>query len=78
MSTEVTVELQQLAHAEGLALPAYQTADAAGLDLTAAVSALLAGELDVVAIVSAPESNLIEKATVAGNVAPSSTRLLPL
>ncbi|PSO20480.1 dUTP diphosphatase [Bradyrhizobium sp. MOS003] len=37
MSTEVTVELQQLAHAEGLALPAYQTADAAGLDLMAAV-----------------------------------------
>ncbi|UPJ58867.1 dUTP diphosphatase [Bradyrhizobium sp. 192] len=37
MSTEVTVELQQLGHAEGLALPAYQTADAAGLDLMAAV-----------------------------------------
>jgi dUTP pyrophosphatase len=37
LSTEVTVELQQLAHAEGLALPAYQTADAAGLDLMAAV-----------------------------------------
>ena len=38
MSTEVTVELQQLAHAEGLPLPAYQTADAAGLDLMAAVA----------------------------------------
>ena len=37
MSTKVTVELQQLAHAEGLPLPAYQTADAAGLDLMAAV-----------------------------------------
>lgn len=38
MSTKVTVELQQLAHAEGLPLPAYQTADAAGLDLMAAVA----------------------------------------
>ena len=37
MSTKVTVELQQLAHAEGLPLPAYQTAEAAGLDLLAAV-----------------------------------------
>ena len=37
MSTKVTVELQQLAHAEGLSLPAYQTAEAAGLDLMAAV-----------------------------------------
>ena len=39
MSTKVTVELQQLAHAEGLPLPAYQTAEAAGLDLMAAVPA---------------------------------------
>lgn len=31
------VELQRLPHAEGLPLPAYQTAEAAGLDLTAAV-----------------------------------------
>ncbi|MDD1528364.1 dUTP diphosphatase [Bradyrhizobium sp. WBOS7] len=38
MSTEITVELQQLAHAEGLPLPAYQTAEAAGLDLMAAVA----------------------------------------
>ena len=37
MSTRVTVELQQLAHAEGLPLPAYQTIEAAGLDLMAAV-----------------------------------------
>jgi dUTP pyrophosphatase len=37
LSTEVTVELQQLAHAEGLPLPAYQTNDAAGLDLMAAL-----------------------------------------
>jgi dUTP pyrophosphatase len=37
LSTKVTVELQRLAHAEGLPLPAYQTADAAGLDLMAAV-----------------------------------------
>ncbi|MBW5433455.1 dUTP diphosphatase [Bradyrhizobium canariense] len=37
MSTKVTVELQRLPHAEGLPLPAYQTNDAAGLDLMAAV-----------------------------------------
>lgn len=37
MSTTITVELQRLAHAEGLPLPAYQTAEAAGLDLMAAV-----------------------------------------
>ena len=37
MNTGITVELQQLAHAAGLPLPAYQTADAAGLDLMAAV-----------------------------------------
>jgi dUTP diphosphatase len=34
----VTVEIMQLPHAEGLPLPAYQTVDAAGLDLTAAVA----------------------------------------
>jgi dUTP pyrophosphatase len=39
MSAAVTVDVQQLAHAEGLALPAYQTAHAAGLDLLAAVPA---------------------------------------
>jgi len=37
LSTKVTVELQRLAHADGLALPAYQTSEAAGLDLMAAV-----------------------------------------
>ena len=37
MSTKVTVELQRLPHADGLPLPAYQTAEAAGLDLMAAV-----------------------------------------
>ena len=37
MSTTVAVELQRLNHAEGLPLPAYQTAEAAGLDLMAAV-----------------------------------------
>ncbi|CAN5502912.1 dUTP diphosphatase [soil metagenome] len=37
MSAAVIVDVQQLAHAEGLALPAYQTAHAAGLDLLAAV-----------------------------------------
>ena len=38
--TTVTLEIgiQRLAHAEGLALPAYQTEDAAGFDLIAAVA----------------------------------------
>jgi dUTP pyrophosphatase len=38
MSSTVKVEIQQLPHGEGLALPAYQSAQAAGLDLLAAVS----------------------------------------
>ena len=37
MSTRVKVEIRQLPHGEGLALPAYQSAHAAGLDLLAAV-----------------------------------------
>jgi dUTP pyrophosphatase len=37
MTTAITVEIQRLPHAEDLALPAYQTAHAAGLDLLAAV-----------------------------------------
>ncbi len=37
MNAKINVELQRLPHAEGLPLPAYQTADAAGLDLSAAV-----------------------------------------
>ena len=37
MSATVKVEIRQLPHAEGLALPAYQSAHAAGLDLLAAV-----------------------------------------
>ena len=35
--SEIRVNLRQLPHAEGLALPYYQTAHAAGLDLLAAV-----------------------------------------
>lgn len=38
MTSSVTVEVQRLPHAEGLALPAYQSAHAAGLDLLAAVA----------------------------------------
>ena len=38
MSAMVKVDISQLPHAEGLALPAYQSADAAGLDLLAAVA----------------------------------------
>jgi len=38
MSTTVKVEIRQLPHGEGLALPAYQSADAAGLDLVAAIA----------------------------------------
>lgn len=37
MSAKINVELQRLPHAEGLPPPAYQTAEAAGLDLSAAV-----------------------------------------
>jgi dUTP pyrophosphatase len=39
VSTAIKVEMVQLPHGEGLALPAYQTAHAAGLDLVAAVPA---------------------------------------
>jgi dUTP pyrophosphatase len=37
VSATVKVDIRQLPHAEGLALPAYQSAGAAGLDLLAAV-----------------------------------------
>ena len=37
MSADIVVAVKRLPHAEGLALPAYQTAHAAGLDLVAAV-----------------------------------------
>jgi dUTP pyrophosphatase len=37
MSRAITIDVQQLPHAEGLALPAYQSSHAAGLDLLAAV-----------------------------------------
>src|SRR3984893_10372687 len=37
MSTTVKVDIRQLPHGAGLALPAYQTAHAASLDLLAAV-----------------------------------------
>jgi len=37
VSSTVKVDIRQLPHGEGLALPAYQSADAAGLDLLAAV-----------------------------------------
>ena len=37
MSAGITVDIRQLPHAEGLALPAYQSAEAAGMDLLAAV-----------------------------------------
>ena len=39
MSTYVAVEFQQLPHGSGLALPAYQSSEAAGMDLLAAVPA---------------------------------------
>ncbi|MFL6790364.1 MAG: dUTP diphosphatase [Bradyrhizobium sp.] len=39
MSITVKVDLKQLPHGDGLPLPAYQTAEAAGLDLLAAVPA---------------------------------------
>ncbi|HEU4804519.1 MAG TPA: dUTP diphosphatase [Nitrobacter sp.] len=37
MSGAIKVEVQQLPHAEGLALPAYHSSQAAGLDLVAAI-----------------------------------------
>jgi dUTP pyrophosphatase len=37
VNVTVKVDIRQLPHAQGLALPAYQSADAAGLDLLAAV-----------------------------------------
>jgi dUTP pyrophosphatase len=37
VSVRIKVDIRQLPHADGLALPAYQSADAAGLDLLAAV-----------------------------------------
>jgi len=37
MSVAIPVRLMRLPHAQGLGLPAYETADAAGLDLSAAV-----------------------------------------
>ena len=37
MSAPVKIEIRQLPHGEGLPLPAYQSAHAAGLDLVAAV-----------------------------------------
>jgi dUTP pyrophosphatase len=39
VSAAVKVAIRQLPHGEGLALPAYQSVDAAGLDLLAAVPA---------------------------------------
>jgi dUTP pyrophosphatase len=37
MSLQVTIAIKRLPHGEGLALPAYQSASAAGLDLLAAI-----------------------------------------
>ncbi|WP_295844269.1 dUTP diphosphatase [Tardiphaga sp.] len=37
MSAVISIDVRQLAHGAGLALPAYQTAHAAGMDLLAAV-----------------------------------------
>jgi dUTP pyrophosphatase len=39
VNATMKVDIRQLPHGEGLALPAYQSADAAGLDLLAAVPA---------------------------------------
>jgi dUTP diphosphatase len=38
-ATDIAVDLRRLPHAEGLPLPAYATADSAGVDLIAAVAA---------------------------------------
>jgi len=39
LSAPIRIDVHQLPHGQGLALPAYQTAHAAGLDLLAAVPA---------------------------------------
>ncbi len=39
LAEPLVLKFRHLAHAEGLPLPAYQSADAAGLDLTAALAA---------------------------------------
>jgi dUTP pyrophosphatase len=39
LSTSIKIDIRQLPHGEGLTLPAYQSAHAAGLDLLAAVPA---------------------------------------
>jgi dUTP pyrophosphatase len=39
LSAPIKIDIHQMPHGEGLALPAYQTAHAAGLDLLAAVPA---------------------------------------
>ncbi len=39
MTVNIALQVQRLPHAEGLALPAYQSAHAAGMDLLAAVGA---------------------------------------
>jgi dUTP pyrophosphatase len=39
MTVNIAVQVQRLPHAEGLALPAYQSVHAAGMDLLAAVGA---------------------------------------
>jgi dUTP pyrophosphatase len=39
MNATISIDVRQLPHGEGLALPTYQTAHAAGLDLLAAVPA---------------------------------------
>ena len=38
MTRTITIDVKRLAHAEGLPLPAYQTAEAAGFDLVAALA----------------------------------------
>ncbi|MDU6730019.1 MAG: dUTP diphosphatase, partial [Bradyrhizobium sp.] len=39
MTETIAIDVQILPHGEGLPLPAYQTAHAAGMDLLAAVAA---------------------------------------
>ena len=61
MSATIKVDIHQLPHGEGLPLPAYQTTDAAGLDLLAAVPAetplvLASGKYAMVPTGRAPSS----------------------
>lgn len=58
MSNEIIIDVKRLPHGEGLPLPAYQSAQAAGLDLLAAVA-------DDAAVVLAPGARALIPTAIA-------------